>query len=101
MILLLSLNFLLMLYIDTRGITARKDPFTNFGDYITKTPLYHPTNGRIDPTIGNIMALKEIQDSLAYFSEHEHLKTRDDTVTLKRLLKKYAAIDPSIFKQKH
>jgi len=99
MILLLCMNFCLMLYIDTRNVKLKKDPFSNFGDYITKTPLVSPEKGRIDPSIENIMALREIQDSLKYFSTKEHLKSSADTLTLKRLLRKYAAIDPSIFKQ--
>ena len=99
MILLLCLNFVLMLYIDTRNVGTKKDPFTNFGDYFTKTPLVAAQKGGIDASIGNIMALREIQDSLKYFAVKEHLKTREDTLTLKRLLRKYAAVDPSIFKQ--
>lgn len=96
---LLCLNFMLMLYIDTRNVGTKKDPFTNLGDYFTKTPLVEPTKGNIYPTIGNIMALREIQDSLKHFAVREHLKTKQDTLILKRLLKKYAAVDPTIFKQ--
>lgn len=99
MVLLLCTNFLLMLFIDTRGIT-KKDPFKSFGDYITKTSLYHPTNGRAEPTISNIMSLREIQDSLVFYADKANLKSRNDTITLKRLLKKYATVDPTIFKNR-
>jgi hypothetical protein len=98
MTLLLCSNFLLMLFIDTRGVTAKKDPFKSIGDYISKTPLYHSTNGRTAPSIRNIMAMREIKDSLVFYSEKANLKTADDTATLKRLLRKYAVIDPTIFK---
>lgn len=100
MMLLLCINFILMMFIDTRNIKLKKDPFANFSDYLTKTPLMDSKEGQINPSISNIMALREIQDSIKYYAAKEHLKTRDDTLTIKRLLRKYAAIDPTIFKTK-
>jgi hypothetical protein len=100
MMLLLCLNFILMLYLDTKDTVKKNDPFTNFRDYITNTPLVQPTKGQISPTIGNIMTLREIQDSLLYYSDKNNLKTREDTITLKKLLGRYATVDPTIFKQK-
>lgn len=99
MILLLSLNFILMLFLDTHA-TKSKNPLTNMGDYLTHRPLAPSNEGKIEPSFSNIITLREIQDSIKFFSAKEHLITHTDTVLLTALLRRYATIDPSIFKGK-
>lgn len=100
MLLLLGLNFCLMVFLDTREITT-KDPIRNMKEYLSQTSLSKSSHeSNMVPTFNNIMILREIQDSLKYYSKKENLVTLNDTTLLKGLLRRYASIDPSIFKTK-
>lgn len=96
MISIIMINFCFVFYLDS--MSAGKDKgIISFKDYIKRTPIIK-TDGPIEVTVDNFQKIKEIKDSLSYYSEFKGHLSHNDTVTLKRLLSKYAEIDPTIFK---
>lgn len=100
MMLLLGLNFLWMLYWDTSHINKEKVGFANIGEYLKNTHLGTSPQNHMPLSLGNILTLREIQDSLQYYADKKDKLTASDTLILKRLLIRYASVDPSIFNNK-
>ena len=98
MISIIMINFCFVFYLDSTS--AGKDKgIISFKDYIKRTPIIK-TDGPIEITIDNFEKIKEIKDSLSYYSNFKGQLNHNDTIILKRLLSKYAEIDPTIFKTK-
>jgi hypothetical protein len=97
---IVGLNFLLFLYMNRKAGSAYSVKDFYSGKVVKEVFPDKREPTRVPFTIANFIQMKSIKDSLEYYLGVEH-KTREDTLLLLRLFKKYEAIDTSFKTEKY
>ncbi len=97
MIGILLINFIIVIYIDRKNEHEAPKHFSGFKEYLTNTPIIKSEN-TLPLSYSNLSAIKNISDSLAFYVNKSYLN-KNDSVVLKRILKRYMELDPTAFKK--